>query len=141
MEKHEEAEATLQELYLDEKTGAHAATLPGYAFYGATKIAKGEMSKGLEIILSAQRRGIKFQRNNMYVISEFVLGFVYFQILEGKGPKNLLTLAKNFGFLNPYIRLVPNCGISVYMLLPFIKDTPDTPQNWQYKQINRKNCW
>jgi len=97
---YEEAEATLQELIsFDEKTGAHAATLPGYAFYGATKIAKGEMSKGLEIILSAQRRAIKFQRNNIHVISEFVLGFVYFQILEGKGPKNLLTLAKNFGFL------------------------------------------
>jgi len=96
----EEAETILQELIsYDENHGIGVFAGPAYIYLGATKIAKGEMGCGMELILKGQKLAIKNKNNSLHVNSELILGHIFLQIQQGQGVRNILTLARNIGFI------------------------------------------
>ena len=103
-----EAEAPLQEVVsYSQKYGYGILGTIAYAAYGIVLIEKGKMSEGLKMIEEAKQSSLKNERTWVYAFVEFLLGSVYAQIVKGGKPINLLTMAKNIGFL---IRNVPNAS-------------------------------
>jgi tetratricopeptide (TPR) repeat protein len=96
----DKAETTLGEvLTYSEKFGVGVIGKSALIFMGVLLIAKGQMSQGLKLLEEGQRDYLENQRRSLYAFSEYVLGKVYSQILEGSGPISLSTMAKNVGFL------------------------------------------
>jgi tetratricopeptide (TPR) repeat protein len=96
----DKAEATFEEmLTYSEKFGAGVIGTFARIFMGVLLIAKGRMSQGLKLLEEGQRDCLENQRRTLYAASEYLLGKVYFQIVEGSGPISLSTMAKNIGFL------------------------------------------
>ena len=62
-------------------------------------IAKGRMGEGLRKLTEVQHALISSESKWLYAQSEYILGSVYLQIVEGKGPKNFSVLIKSIGFL------------------------------------------
>jgi tetratricopeptide (TPR) repeat protein len=77
-----------------DKTGSPAKLL-----LGAVLITKGQMSLGLRMMSKIKNECLKNQRRWLYAYSEYLLGKLYLLIVEGTGPKNMITLVKNIGFL------------------------------------------
>jgi tetratricopeptide (TPR) repeat protein len=75
------------------------AGMPGQLFYGVILIAKGNMRQGFTMIQDAHNHFIKEERKYYIAVAEHTIGKIYAQIVEGTGPINLLTIAKNIGFL------------------------------------------
>jgi tetratricopeptide (TPR) repeat protein len=96
----DKAEPALEEaLTYSEKFGAGSIRIQASIFMGVLLIAKGQMSQGLKLLEEGQRECLENQWRNVYARSEYVLGKVYSQIVEGSGPISLSTMAKNIGFL------------------------------------------
>jgi tetratricopeptide (TPR) repeat protein len=96
----QEAEAALEEvLAYSQQFGCDVLTTPAQLFLGVVLISKGIFSKGLNMIKDVKQSCLKNERKCYAVVSEYVLGKVYLQIVEGAGPMSLSTIAKNFGFL------------------------------------------
>jgi len=53
----------------------------------------------LKMIEDVKQSCLKNERRWYYGLTEYVLGKVYLQIVEGAGPTSLSTIAKNIGFL------------------------------------------
>ena len=69
------------------------------AFLGVLQIVNGHFSKGLEMLLEVRQLCLKNERKSSYVVMEYLLGKVYFQIVAGEEKISLLTMAKNIGFV------------------------------------------
>ena len=72
---------------------------PAYLLLGLVFIAKGRFSEGLRMMEESRNICNKNQRKLLAAYSEYLLGKVFLQIVEGAGPKNLATFAKNIVFL------------------------------------------
>jgi class 3 adenylate cyclase/tetratricopeptide (TPR) repeat protein len=96
----QEAEDALQEVVnFSQKFGSEGIGRVALIFLGAITIAKGQMGRGLKMLEEVQRACLENEGRWPYAISQYVLGNVYLQIVEGAGPKSLSTMAKNIGFL------------------------------------------
>jgi tetratricopeptide (TPR) repeat protein len=96
----DKAETALEEVMTySQKFGAGSIRIQACIFMGALLIAKGQMSQGLKLLEEGQRECLENQWRPYYARSEYVLGKVYSQIVEGSGPIRLSTMAKNIGFL------------------------------------------
>ena len=79
--------------------GCDVLTTPTQLFLGVVLISKGKFGQGLNMIKDVKQTCLKNERKMYAVVSEYVLGKVYLQIVEGAGPMSLSTIAKNIGFL------------------------------------------
>jgi tetratricopeptide (TPR) repeat protein len=96
----DKAETTLEEvLTYSQNFGVGVIGAFACVFMGVLLIAKGQMSQGLKLLEEVQQDCLENQRRTLYAFSEYVLGEVYSQIVEGLGPISLSTMAKNIGFL------------------------------------------
>jgi class 3 adenylate cyclase/tetratricopeptide (TPR) repeat protein len=103
-----EAEKALEEVVaFSREFGAEYIGVRARAFLGIASIAKGRMGKGLKMLEEAQRVCLENQSRCFYAQSEYFLGKIYLQIVEGAGPISLSKMAKNIGFL---VRNVPFAG-------------------------------
>jgi len=66
---------------------------------GVITIAKGHMSQGLEELKKVRQTLLNIENQTFYAQSEYVLGNVYLQIVEGAGPKKISVMARNIGFI------------------------------------------
>ncbi len=69
-----------------------------HALLGAVLIARGKMSRGLEMVEEGLRSFSKNERGVAFYIIEFSLGEIYFQMLKRDRPINLSMILKNLGF-------------------------------------------
>jgi tetratricopeptide (TPR) repeat protein len=96
----DKAETAIEEvLSYSEKFGAGVIGIQACIYMGLLLIAKGQMSQGLKLLEEGQRECLENQWRTVYARSEYALGKVYSQIVEGSGPISLSTMAKNIGFL------------------------------------------
>jgi tetratricopeptide (TPR) repeat protein len=96
----DKAETALEEvLTYSQKFGAGSIGTMARILMGVLLIAKGQMSQGLELLAEGQRDCLENQRRTLYAHSEYILGKVYSQIVEGAKPISLSTMVKNIGFL------------------------------------------
>jgi tetratricopeptide (TPR) repeat protein len=96
----DKAETALEEVMTySQKFGAGWIGTQACIYMGVLLIAKGQMSQGLKLLEEGQRDCLENQVRTVYARSEYVLGEVYSQIVEGPGPISLSTMAKNIGFL------------------------------------------
>jgi class 3 adenylate cyclase/tetratricopeptide (TPR) repeat protein len=96
----DKAETALEEVMAySQKFGAGSIRMQACIFMGVVLIAKRQMSQGLKLLEEGQRECLENQWRPMHARSEYVLGKVYSQIVEGSGPISLSTMAKNIGFL------------------------------------------
>jgi class 3 adenylate cyclase/tetratricopeptide (TPR) repeat protein len=96
----DKAETTLKEvLTYSEKFGAGVIGTFASVFMGVLLIAKGQMSRGLKLLEEMQQECLENERRSLYAFSQFVLGKVYFRIVEGSGTISISAMAKNIGFL------------------------------------------
>jgi tetratricopeptide (TPR) repeat protein len=96
----DKAETAIEEaLSYSERFGAGVIGIQACIYMGVLLIAKGQMSQGLKLLEEGQRECLENQWRTVYVRSEYALGKVYSQIVEGSVPISLSTMAKNIGFL------------------------------------------
>jgi class 3 adenylate cyclase/tetratricopeptide (TPR) repeat protein len=96
----QEGEKALQEVVkYSENFGAETLGIPANVYLGVVSITKGYMSRGLKMIEESLQLFQENERKSAKAIVEYALGKVYFQIVEGAGPINLLTITRNLGFL------------------------------------------
>jgi len=69
------------------------------AFLGVLQIVNGHFSKGLEMLQEVRQLCLNNERKSSYVIMEYLLGKVYFQIVAGEEKISLVTMVKNIGFV------------------------------------------
>jgi class 3 adenylate cyclase/tetratricopeptide (TPR) repeat protein len=80
------------------------AGMPAQLFLGTAMIAKGNMSQGFKLIDNAHQSFIREERKYYIALTEYILGKIYSQIVEGAGSVSPLSLVKNIGFL---VKTVP----------------------------------
>jgi len=103
-----EAEKTLREpLKFFQEFGYGSCGIFAYGYQGVISIMQGKMSAGLEKLEEALNLTGEKGRKSPYIVLEYTLGYIYLQIVQGEGPKNLSILAKNIGFI---LRNVPFAG-------------------------------
>jgi tetratricopeptide (TPR) repeat protein len=96
----DKAETAFEEVSTySEKFGAGWIGTQASIFIGVLLIAKGHMSQGLKLLEKGQKDCLENQMRTVYARSEYVLGKVYSQIVEGSAPISLSIMAKNIGFL------------------------------------------
>jgi hypothetical protein len=101
----QEAEEALEEvLSYGTEFGCEMLSTAAKGFLGATMIATGRFSSGLEMLQDARQSSIEKERRSLYALIEYVLGKVNMQIAQRASPIALSTIVKNIGFL---IRNVP----------------------------------
>jgi tetratricopeptide (TPR) repeat protein len=66
---------------------------------GVTYIANGQMSKGLKLIENVRGVHQKNKRKGALPLSEYILGKIYLQIVEGENLPSFSILARNIGFM------------------------------------------
>ena len=99
-DQFQEAEAALEEvLAYSQQFGCDVLTTPAQLFLGVVLISKGKFGQGLNMIEDVKQSCLENERRCYAVLTEYVLGKVYLQIVEGAGPMSLSTIAKNIGFL------------------------------------------
>jgi hypothetical protein len=103
-----EAEAPLYEVVsYSQKYGYGILGTIAYAAYGIVLIEKGQMSQGLKTLEEAKQSSLKNKRRWVYAFVEYLLGSVYAEMAKGGKSIDLLTMAKNIGFL---IKNVPHAS-------------------------------
>jgi len=99
-DQFQEAESALEEvLTYSQQFGCDVLRTPAQLFLGVVLLSKGKFGQGLTMIKDTKQSCVKNERRCYAVLSEYVLGKVYLQIVEGAEPMSLSTIAKNFGFL------------------------------------------
>jgi class 3 adenylate cyclase/tetratricopeptide (TPR) repeat protein len=96
----QEAEAILREVaaYSD-KFDTESIGTPAYAMLGGVLLLKGELKSGLKMVEDAQRLFLKNERKFSYIMSEYILGNFYLQIVLKNDDLSLPVKIKNIGFL------------------------------------------
>ncbi|MCK5416904.1 MAG: AAA family ATPase, partial [Desulfobacterales bacterium] len=74
---------------------------------GLTYIANGQMSQGLKMIENVRDAYQKNKRRGRLAMSEYILGKIYLQIVEGENLPSFSILARNIGFM---VKNVPAAG-------------------------------
>ncbi len=74
---------------------------------GLTYIANGQMSQGLKMIENVRDAYQKNKRRGRLAMSEYILGKIYLQIVEGENLPSFSILARNIGFM---VKNVPGAG-------------------------------
>ena len=77
---------------------------PGRVMQGILLTARGEMARGLRTIEEALATLVEGERQFYVALTEYILGKIYLEIVQGGGPVRLAVLVKNIGFL---IKQVP----------------------------------
>jgi tetratricopeptide (TPR) repeat protein len=73
--------------------------MPAQLFLGTVKIADGNMNQGLKMIEEAKQSFIREERKYHIALTEYILGKIYFQMVEGSSSISPLSIVKNIGFL------------------------------------------
>mgnify|MGYP001584473435 CR=1 FL=1 len=99
-EQLKEAEDQVHEiLNFSEKFGCEVWGTPALTILGLVCIAKGQMKEGFKIIEDAQGSLARNENRWWLSRSEWILGKIYLQMVEGSRPVKLSTMARNIGFL------------------------------------------
>jgi class 3 adenylate cyclase/tetratricopeptide (TPR) repeat protein len=100
----QEAEAILREVadYSD-KFDTESIGTPAYAMLGGVLLLKGELKSGLKMVEGAQRLFLKNERKFSYIMTEYMLGTFYLQIVLKNDELSLPVKIKNIGFLVKHI--------------------------------------
>jgi len=100
------AEEALTEVFeFAKRFGAEIILANAQAFLGAVLVAKGQMSQGLKMLEEMRVASLKDKNRFAYANTEYILGKVYLQVVQGGEERiSLSTAARNIGFL---IREVP----------------------------------
>ena len=100
----EKAEALLKEvLSYSQNFGCDIMKTPAQLAFGTVLLADGHFNQGIKMIEDAQRSCLENERRLIYAFSEYILGKIYLQILQRKGPRDLSTITKNIRFLTKNI--------------------------------------
>jgi class 3 adenylate cyclase/tetratricopeptide (TPR) repeat protein len=86
-------------LNFSEKFGCEVWGTPALTILGLVCIAKGQMKEGFKIIEDAQGSLARNENRWWLSRSEWILGKIYLQMVEGARPVRLSTMARNIGFL------------------------------------------
>jgi len=73
--------------------------MPARLFLGTAMIAQGNISQGFKMIGEAHQSFIRIEKRYYIALTEFTLGKIYSQIVEGSSTISPLNIAKNLGFL------------------------------------------
>ena len=96
----QEAKKAFQEvLSYSQSFGCEAIGTPSQMFLGILLMDKGHMSLGLKMIKEGYQSYIKNERRFGIPYTDYLLGMVFSQIVEGMGAVRLPILIKNSGFL------------------------------------------
>jgi len=96
----QEAEVPLKEVFLyGWDFGCDILKTPAQLCLGVIQVYKGNFNQGLKMIEDVRQSCLENERRWTYAFSEYVLGKVYLQIVEGAGPTSLSTVVKNIGSL------------------------------------------
>jgi tetratricopeptide (TPR) repeat protein len=68
-------------------------------FLGVATVARGSMNQGLKMLEDSVQTCARNERRYFQALSEYLLGNVYLQIVQGEGDLGLQTVIKNIGFL------------------------------------------
>ena len=111
----EEAEAPLKEsLEFCKEVQFDWAGMLAQLLYGVLLIARGDMRQGFKLIEDAHRHFVKEKRKFFIASAEHIIGKVYTQMVEGAGPINFLTIAKNIGFLMKNVPFADKKAVSQF---------------------------
>lgn len=100
----QEAEAILHEvLDYSNKFDTESIGTPALAMLGGVLLLKGEFKSGMKMVEDAQRIFLKNERKFSYIMTEYVLGTFYLQIVLGNDELSLPIKIKNVGFLVKHI--------------------------------------
>jgi tetratricopeptide (TPR) repeat protein len=100
----DKAETALEEVMTySQKFGAGIIGIQACIVMGVLLMAKGKMSQGVKLLEEGQGDCLENHWRTLYALSEYILGKVYSQIVEGSGPIRLSTMAKNIGFLIEHV--------------------------------------
>jgi class 3 adenylate cyclase/tetratricopeptide (TPR) repeat protein len=96
----QKAETILREVaaYSD-KFDTESIGTPAYAMLGGVLLLKGELKSGLKMVEDAQGLFLKNERKFSYIMSEYILGTFYLQIVLKNDELSLPVKIKNIGFL------------------------------------------
>jgi hypothetical protein len=78
--------------------------MPAQLFLGAAKIADGNMNQGLKMIEEAKQSFVREERKYHIALTEYILGKIYFQIVDGSSSISPASILKNIGF---FVKNVP----------------------------------
>jgi class 3 adenylate cyclase/tetratricopeptide (TPR) repeat protein len=99
-DKPQEAELHLREVVGFSKEYEFDFTgMPGRLFLGTAMIAQGNISQGFKMIDEAHQSFIRIEKRYYIALTEYTLGKIYSQIVEGSSTISPLNIAKNIGFL------------------------------------------
>jgi class 3 adenylate cyclase/tetratricopeptide (TPR) repeat protein len=100
----QEAEIIMREIVdYSNKFDTGSIGTPAQAMLGGVLLLKGEMKSGLKMLEDAQRLFIKNERKFSYIMSEYVLGTFYLQIVLGNDALGLSVKIKNVAFLVKHV--------------------------------------
>jgi class 3 adenylate cyclase/tetratricopeptide (TPR) repeat protein len=96
----QEAEAIMREIVdYSNKFDTESIGTPAQAMLGGVLLLKGEFKSGLKMLEDAQQLFLKNERRFSYIMSEYVLGTFYLQIVLGNNELGLSIKIKNVAFL------------------------------------------
>jgi class 3 adenylate cyclase/tetratricopeptide (TPR) repeat protein len=100
----QKAEAILREIVdYSDKFDTESIGTPALAMLGGVLLLKGELKSGLKMVEDAQRSFFKNERKFSYIMTEFVLGTFYLQLVLKNDEFSLPIKIKNVGFLVKHI--------------------------------------
>jgi class 3 adenylate cyclase/tetratricopeptide (TPR) repeat protein len=100
----QEAEAILREVAdYSNKFGTESIGTPANAMLGGVLLLKGKLKSGLKMTEDAQRLFLKNERTFSYIMTEYILGTFYLQIVLKNDELSLPVKIKNIGFLVKHI--------------------------------------
>jgi class 3 adenylate cyclase/tetratricopeptide (TPR) repeat protein len=73
--------------------------MPGRLFLGTVMIAQGKINQGFKMIDEAHQSFTREGKKYYVALTEYSLGKIYSQIVEGSGSISPLSIARNIGFL------------------------------------------
>ena len=95
-----QAESCLEEVMnYNEKYGYEWIGRIAEGYLGILMFAKGNLNKGMQLTQKVIQECRDRESKYRYCLLEYMLGKVFLQLYEGRGPKNLSFLVKNTGFL------------------------------------------
>ena len=73
--------------------------MPSRLFLGTAMIAQGNISQGFKMIDEAHQSFIRIEKRYYIALTEYTLGKIYSQIVEGSSSISPLSIARNIAFL------------------------------------------
>jgi class 3 adenylate cyclase/tetratricopeptide (TPR) repeat protein len=87
-----------------EDSGYEYVNEPNRLFSGMVMVTKGNLSQGINMMEEVTQKLLRNESRWRYAFSNYVLGQVYLQMVQGAGEKSFSFIARNIGFL---IKTVP----------------------------------